>query len=176
MAALAGTIALGWTKFEIRCSSRCHMSAAAGHMQSALSACLTLHASVCSRMHLDGQHHFSVERIEKAQFAPWRVAWNAKEIQLTTRNTYRCRCCRVDGVAGLHVRVCSHASADFTLLNAGVGLAACPEGLRVTEIVPNGAAYKSGRICVDDILISIDGHHVCALFAYIIRIYYVLIW
>jgi len=63
---------------------------------------------------------------------------------------------------------CSHASVDFTLLNAGVGLAACPEGLRVTEIVPNGAAYKSGRICVDDILISIDGHHVCALFAFIL--------
>jgi hypothetical protein len=30
----------------------------------------------------------------------------------------------------------------------------------VTEIVPGGAAFKSGRICVEDILISIDGHHV----------------
>ncbi|MGB1602517.1 MAG: PDZ domain-containing protein [Promethearchaeia archaeon] len=29
----------------------------------------------------------------------------------------------------------------------------------MTEIVPNGAAYKSGRICVDDVFVSIDGHH-----------------
>jgi hypothetical protein len=33
----------------------------------------------------------------------------------------------------------------------------------VTEIVPGGAAFKSGRICVEDILISIDGHHVIAV-------------
>lgn len=46
------------------------------------------------------------------------------------------------------------------LIVAGVGLAASPEGLRVTEIVPQGAAYKSGRICVDDVFVSIDGHHV----------------
>ena len=46
------------------------------------------------------------------------------------------------------------------LVVTGVGLAASPEGLRVTEIVPQGAAYKSGRICVDDVFVSIDGHHV----------------
>ena len=33
----------------------------------------------------------------------------------------------------------------------------------MTEIVPNGAAYRSGRICVDDVLISIDGHHVTSI-------------
>ena len=43
-------------------------------------------------------------------------------------------------------------------------MATCHEGLRVTEIVPGGAAFKSGRICVEDILISIDGHHVMMSF------------
>lgn len=59
----------------------------------------------------------------------------------------------------------SIAGSPHLNYTVGVGLAAAAEGLRVTEIVPNGAAYRSGRICVDDVFVSIDGHHVCALLA-----------
>mmetsp|Transcript_63535 Transcript_63535/g.169995 ORF Transcript_63535/g.169995 Transcript_63535/m.169995 type:complete len:465 (-) Transcript_63535:27-1421(-) len=45
----------------------------------------------------------------------------------------------------------------------GLGLAACEEGLRVTEIVPNGSAARSGKIWVGDLLLTIDGKHVTSI-------------
>mmetsp|Transcript_8825 Transcript_8825/g.17632 ORF Transcript_8825/g.17632 Transcript_8825/m.17632 type:complete len:557 (+) Transcript_8825:113-1783(+) len=45
----------------------------------------------------------------------------------------------------------------------GLGLAASDEGLKVTEIVMNGAAQKSGQIKRGDVLQQIDGQHVTSI-------------